>query len=332
MRFSSPSASPFLATLGLAVALMACETSVVIDTPELEPALVVYSFPTPDSTWTARVGKVVPLGSNLSDQNLIVENADVRILEDGVEVDRLVYQQGPPFDGTAPLGEYVSTTGSRPQPGRTYRVEVSAPNYDPVYAETTLPLAPTVSLTSDEWVSYEGDGNGGARGERAIRFTLDDPAGEDIYELAVVRREFTPGQPCDRLEAACYEYPTGFESPSPSFRQGYGLLDVDVAVEGEDDYYIAVFRDNLFDGRRQSFEAQFPVYDYDSPNRTREFALLLIRVSEPFAQYQLALIQQDVNEGNPFAEPTPLSSNVVGGHGVVGGLTVTRIPLPDPDR
>ena len=72
--------------------LAGCETSVVIDPPPLEEALVVYSFPQPDSVWAVRVGRTLPLGTfDNGDPTLgEVRDATVRLYEDGALLDDLV--------------------------------------------------------------------------------------------------------------------------------------------------------------------------------------------------------------------------------------------------
>ena len=43
------------------------------------------------------------------------------------------------------------------------------------------------------------------------------------------------------------------------------------------------------------------------------------------------MYRQAQNRDNPFAEPSPLYSNVEGGHGVVAGYATTLVALPPLD-
>ncbi|OZC02529.1 DUF4249 domain-containing protein [Rubricoccus marinus] len=309
------------APLALMLALLAgCEfeTSVGIDPPPFEEALVVYAFPTPDSTWTVSVAKSLPLGSNRSYE---VPDATVTIHEGGAVVETLVLQtarpEGEPTYSIQP-SVYVSPTGATPEAGRTYRIEITAPGLPLASSETTIPLAPEAEVVSDEWTYYDE----GGYNSRRLRVGLVDPPGDDIYELALLLRE-------DYQEGYINEYTYRFTSVTPSFRRGYEFLDIDVGVETDAEYYReVVFRDALFRDRRQEFELDFDTYADEFA--TRSFAVAVGRVSEPFARYQASRRQQIDNESNPFAEPSPLYSNVDGGYGVVGAFTSVRIALPDP--
>ncbi|MEM6325652.1 MAG: DUF4249 domain-containing protein [Bacteroidota bacterium] len=319
---------PRRAALAVAVlALLAgCETSVVIDAPELENALVVYAFPQADSVWSVRVGRTLPLGAVINGDPLPseVQDATVRLFEGEALLDELVFEAG-----LRPPGRYVSRLGLRPTPGTTYRLEVTAPGLPMAVAETTLPLPPEVELTRNEWEQVTVFGDGSLEGERGIGITLTDLPGEDVYEMAILRQDRSDMCP----DGLCNEILNGFRSSSPSLRDGYDLLDVDVTIEENEPFTFAVFRDALFEARRQRFDLTFDLFIFNGfgSASTVENQLFVARVSEPFAEYQKALQNQDLNEDNPFAEPTPLYSNVQGGHGVVGGFSAVRVPLPTPE-
>ena len=294
-----------------------------IDVPPLEPALVVYAFPSPDSAWTARVGRTQGLSGF---EDVRVEDALVVVFEDGAPVDTLAlveaeFPDGPSWPGAQPLAVYRSAGGLRPRVGPTYRLEVSAPGLPLATAEVRLPDPPEAEVVA---VGEVEPGPYGAR--RTVRIALEDPEGEDVYELSVterVRYESYPTSP---------EGTVPFSSLSPSFRESCDLLDVDIAVDDGGGYFSGVvFRDRLFDGRRQTFELKHELRS-GLPSQEADYSVLLIRVSEAFAEHEIRRAQQEINVGNPFAEPSPLYSNVEGGHGVVGGFTAVRLPLPPPPQ
>ena len=303
-----------------ALLLVGCdfEVTVPIDVPELEPALVVYAFPSPDSAWAVRVGRTRPLSERAAGPR--VENAEVRLYEDGALVETLVYDGGDP-DGPdpsafEPLAVYRSAAGLRPRVGPTYRVEVTAPGLPPASGETRLP-DPPVATVSDA----PAPGPPGSQ-RRRLRVTLDDPTGEDVYELALLSRIRYEGFP-DAPEQFRF-----FSSPSPSFRSGYEILDVDVAGGVDTDFCCGVvFRDRLFDGRRTAFEITYDAF-FSNPDAEETLSVLMIRVSPEYADHEIRRAQQRENVDNPFAEPSPLYSNVQGGHGVVAGFTPLRLAVP----
>ncbi len=320
-----------LAPLALLLALLplaACETSIMIDPPPFEEALVVYAFPSPDSSWSVAVGKTLPLGTVRDYQ---VRNATVVVREGESVVETLVLQTAGPDGQPAYSNQpstYVSTSGATPEAGRTYRIEVSAPGLPSVSAETTIPLAPEAEIVSDEWTFYDEQG---FNNSRKVRLALTDLPGDDIYEMALLLQDRYEGPECVPTGGCLFEYTYRFTSVAPSFRDGYDLLDVDVGVETDAEFYgSVVFRDALFPGQRKTFDLSFDTFVDEFATATRTFALLVGRVSEPFARYQSSRSQQNNNEGNPFAEPTPLYSNVEGGHGVVGSFAFVRLALPPP--
>ncbi|MEL6616468.1 MAG: DUF4249 family protein, partial [Bacteroidota bacterium] len=227
---------------------------------------------------------------------------------------------GDPLAESLPQATYRSARGLTPRLGPTYRLEVSAPDLPLATAEVTLPDPPEASVVDDKWERYDPAGSS----ERRVEVALDDPAGPDVYELAIVVRRPSP-------DGSGFLYnDVGFGSLFPALRQGYELLDIDVAIDPELFYWGgAVFNDDLFSGRQQTFDMTFDVGSFAfDPSLGLEYSVLLIRVSEAFAKHELRRAQQEVNIDNPFAEPSPLYSNVEGGHGVVGGITPLRLPLP----
>ncbi len=108
----------------------------------------------------------------------------------------------------------------------------------------------------------------------------------------------------------------------------FGAADV---FDPEKTYYEeALFTDDLFEGRSHTldFEMEYTV-DLRDVDVTveRSFGVLVMAVSEDYYRYwQTASLQNDV-EGNPFAEPVRIYSNMSGGNGVFAGYQATFFPL-----
>jgi hypothetical protein len=311
---------PGLALLAGALLLSACDFEQVIDLeiPPYQPRLVLAGFPHPDSVFTVRVGRSVsalePTGPWGSGPGQVTDARIVLLAEDGAFLDSLRYvPRGPSSPGEPPgEGAYQSVRGLRPEAGRTYHLEARAAGFPTATATATIPEPVAVEAAFGGHTPVPPYGGWAAR----LRVTVADPAGPQVYALQVT--DLPPPRPS-----------IPFLSADPLLRDSFETLDEAVRLgsdgrqPGSRTYPgTAYFRNTAFAGGRWTFLLDLLGDGFYLPQpvpTTRRVEVTLYTLSTDYARYQQTLALQRRDEGNPFAEPVRLHTNVRGGLGVFAG-------------
>ncbi|MCR5887205.1 DUF4249 domain-containing protein [Hymenobacter sp. J193] len=316
--------------------LAGCEMAVDVPMPEHTPRLAlnyVLSNQVPDSLyWQTHPHRLltVSVSQNIFTAKPVRQpaNATVELLDaNGQVVDRFRgrYRYYNPVSQDSIDAYYVPQYGFAGYPGHRYTLRASMPGMETAESSLTLPAPATVSAGS-----FVRRAPGPGQGEHSVMGRLSvsvpDPAASADYYVATARVLDTNG----RL---------------------WGVLSNDYENDPEDDSGISIERFQL----SESYNTQPEVYaDLNVNGRTisltqnvrawssggyvpgqpqyRQPAFVEVTIStltrEAYDFYQSAQRYQDSN-GNPFAEPAPLASNVRNGYGLFGGATdVTyRIPI-----
>lgn len=227
-------------------------------------------------------------------------------------------------------GSYLPVRGYVGQPGQAYTLRASAPGLAPLEATLTLPAPATFDAASASFVTRPQVVAPGAYpsiydyyGQLSFAI-LDEAATTDYY--AVYARVFdAAGQPW------------GYAYQDYSVRDASGpdinLNRFDLS-SSYDVYKILPVSDAGRNGQRISFSQPVGL-SYSGPyNQQRPTppppAYLEITVSSlppaTYDFYQSVQRYYDTN-GNPFAEPAPLRSNLAGGYGLFGGATDTKFRI-----
>ncbi|MCB9263943.1 MAG: DUF4249 domain-containing protein [Lewinellaceae bacterium] len=178
-----------------------------------------------------------------------------------------------------------------------YRMEVSAPGYDPVFAEQRMPVP--VPITS---LRFERDGAIDGEGRRAdgIEVQFSDPAGEENYYALQFYYEVSLVQPGgDTLQYSNLIYASTLDQV---VQYGYE--------------FEQVFTDKSFNG--SSYTVSLYTYQGDVPEGTPGTRLTarLYSLSRDAFLYDLSLRQYYDAQDNPFAEPVTVHGNIEGGYGI----------------
>jgi hypothetical protein len=209
-------------------------------------------------------------------------------------------------------GYYVATRGFVGQPGQRYTLRASAPGVAAVEATLTLPAPPT--LVSGSYAPVVSSNGYQYRGR--LSFAIIDPVSSADYYLAYARV----------LDAAGHYW--GQVAQDYSSRNSNGpdikLTRFDLSQPGSLFQTLPV-SDGGRNGQRLPFSQD--VYlsgaGSSSSGNTKPAFIEVIVSSLPADTYEFYQSVQRAydTEGNPFAEPAPLRSNVVGGYGLFGGAT-----------
>jgi hypothetical protein len=174
----------------------------------------------------------------------------------------------------------------------TYKIEASFGDYEPVSVEQTMPRNVTI-----ENAHFEADGTFDPTGEKVDEFsiTFNDPPGEENYYLFRVSyiEQFVDWNG-DTIRSSGMIY---LDSNDPI---------VNYSQEG------LIFTDKAFDGNEYTING----WDYGWYDQVEEFELELVNLSKDGYLYLKSLEDYYNSEGNPFAQPATVYSNIENGYGI----------------
>lgn len=188
---------------------------------------------------------------------------------------------------------YYYTTANTIEAGKHYRLEVSAPNLEPVSAQTGVPQITLIENVRFDTVT------------RDLRFNFIDKASTSNYYIV-------------ELRSVNSSFPLFISTADPSLE--FFSFNQDPFGEGESRTYgtEAFLDDNLFNGQRK--EINIRLQDFAD---NYSFYVYLHSISESYYRFRLTQAAGDFNE-NPFSEPVQIFSNVSGGYGIIAGTSSDR--------
>lgn len=308
---------PALSLLAVALLFAGCRKYIDFEGEDMPPRLVLNGMVTADSVVTVDLSNSrgvidpAPLGP--------ITNGQVRVLDgQGNVVETLVHGGAGRYRGSAPMTA-----------GAILTVQADAPNYGTATASDRVPFA--VPILSWDTVTVNASGGQGFEVPGMdLEFTFDDPAGEEnhyLLEGSLVQRDsiifiFDEQLGDWVLDTVPAQNPIrsymSFSSTDPVLIAG-----TDVGVGETRTYFTrAVLRDDLFNGTTRSITVRL-----ETTIRPSEFELRWVSISESAYRYYRTLERYYYAEGDPFAEPVQVHSNVEGGLGIWGGANVARVTI-----
>lgn len=290
-----------------------CEKTIEVKTPPYTPLLVVSSYTGTGSTISADISKSIDIKSYNQTQPLTVTDAKVKLFVNGSYVEDLIYNPN-----AVNTTRYTSTVVA--QPGNTYKIVAAAGGLGEAEATTTVPEIVPITALNYTLVARQQN-MGPIQGEVSIKFK--DPATEgDYYMIEVIHgaARDTAGM------LGYYPYIGCVNSNDPSIERlssfSFGADD----CIGTDELYLG---DALFNGKEKEFKF-FIDSDWLTPYQTASGQMLytLVRlhhVTPAYFRYMKSYRAAWENDGNPFAEPVNVNSNVQNGYGTFSvGAVVER--------
>lgn len=143
----------FAGFIGLLVSLflMGCPSTTPVDIPlpKHEPKLVLNGVLNNEEPVRVYVSRSVGILDQMDTTANYVRGASLKILENDEEKGLLIPQDSAYWAVYAQDSFLITQTRYEssliPQAGKRYRIEASHPNFDPIWAETTLPVPPEVN-------------------------------------------------------------------------------------------------------------------------------------------------------------------------------------------
>ena len=306
-------------------AFSACETVVDVDIPNQPSRLVPNAFLQADSAVLVELTRSQSILTNAELEP--VSGAVVSLLEEGQPVATLEESQTP--------GIYFSTFS--PSAGKTYTLTASKNGFEPVEASAFIALPVAIgsveadtSLFLDTYYDFDRDTLVTEQRVRVdeIRLRFDDrPNERNYYEVSVYRFETQVQSRFDDQgnylgdDTVRFFSPQYLRSDDPAFAGG----ESDPFGEGGEVYGTTLpFNDDFFNGKSYSLRFRPEQYGFYG-NAEPELYVVLRTIDEGQYRYTRSVDLQYENDGNPFAEPVQVYSNVENGFGIVAGSSASRV-------
>lgn len=218
-------------------------------------------------------------------------------------------------------GYYLPTLNFAGQPGSTYTLRANLPGFEPVESTLTLPALP--QLESATFTRRQPDPNRPDIFRGRLALTLQDPAATADYYVVAAHLVIDVGSSSGNRSVMLYnddENTTDFGSVSV------------FKLSNLNDYYggLAPYPDTNVNGQRFTLSTNVvSSYECSSGNQCAPKAVevkVLSLTEDAYKFYQSRRRYND-SEGNPFAEPAPLFSNIRGGYGFFGGSSVVTYQI-----
>lgn len=270
-----------------------CSTVTDIDVGLDNPKYVLNALLTSDSSWHVSLTK----SNNIRDNQYYFDSVNDAVVEiydqNNVLVETLAPSTSHPYSG-----QYDGAM--KPNEGEQYTIKARVAGEPVLLAGTDIPQ--TVPI-----ISYEIDSTSESNDNRVqMTISIQDPAGENNYYLIKVLRDMYSIFNGDTVR---FKEDAGYELIDPSYEENNMLA----------------LNDNLFDGRMHKFD--FRIYPSGWSAETEHLRVLLLSISQEYYMYLTTIDLQQSVDGDPFAQPTPIFSNIENGLGIFAGYNSSVITL-----
>lgn len=268
----------------------ACEKEIPLDQEETQPRIVVNGLFSAGDTIQIHISESRDILYEGELPNLTGATAQL-LNSDNALLGTFQHQS----DGNYILTNYI------PQAGNTYKIVVTNSGFDDIEGTTTAPAIIGVNsidtLRKGDRMTYE------------IKFN-DDASVTNYYALTISKISIYE----DEFTGEIYVNEDPYFSTTEIFTQN-GSADVDGSKWGD----IFLFSDASFNGQVCSFSAENEIY----PEEDSVFVVVGLRsVSEDYYKYSISLSKYQQTQGDPFAQPVQVYSNIEKGYGIFGAYSV----------
>jgi hypothetical protein len=290
----------YLSFLILLVTAIACQTVVDFDIPVDRPKIVVNSLFSPDSVWRIQISRSQHiLDSRQGSSFDPVSDAVVTIHDQNNLLIETITGSYEDFIGYSYKGK------TKPLPGESYIVKVDVKNETSMEAFNKVPTyVPITSVEIDSSLFISA----GEAIEMDINFK--DPANEkNYYEIKILQEAISyisNGDTIWRTQEIYYEV---------------GDASFDNEFSGSQKF----ITDNLFNGKNYSFHLK--LHGYGGSWYAKNSRVVLFNVSEEYYKYFTTKNLQDYTNGDPFAQPVQVYTNVENGLGIFAGYSASVVEL-----
>lgn len=275
---------------------LACEKEIELKSDEITPRIVVNSLFTANDTIQLSVSE----SRSVLYEGILpnVTNATAKLFDgNGALLGTFTHIE----NGNYLLADVLPIVGS------TYTLEVAAPGFETVTASSSTPSIINITSidTATQFLTYP-----------QLQFDIafnDDPSQKNYYGIRITSEVYDI-DPETEEKTLLYKN-TGFNSREFYIINGYE--DVDGEIYGNELY----FSDETFNGQTTIFTAR--TYRNELTEFQEGFYVVsIISMSEELFKYNVTFSKYQEAQGDFFAEPVRVYSNVENGFGIFGGSSV----------
>jgi hypothetical protein len=311
-----------------------CEEILNIKVPEHSPLITVNCILDKDEPIQMEINSSQPYPP-LFDTSLTIKDATVKLFEDNIFVEDLVYQES--YQLRNAYSNYYSLNGFKPLSNHSYSIIVTAPGFTEATAKTNFPEAvPVLSIdTSTVLTKYS---NYSIKALECI-IKFQDPSGKkNYYKLGIKRSgKFTEcdfqGLNCKTqifkktVPCFCYDLNAVYFRKSPN-------IPGSIPLEKEDnEYWIneVFLSDASFDGLTYELKVliPLPLVDLDiipgdiKGNYSSKIYFNLYSINEEYFLYARSYFTQVYKKNDMFSEPSLVYNNIEKGLGIFSGTSIS---------
>lgn len=294
---------------------MACEKIIEIDLGEAKTKMVVNAVLQEDSIIKINLSRSRHILDNAAVS--YINDAEVKLFENDVFIGNLVYSQ----NGFYQINHF-------PKRAYEYKIEVKHDIFDDVFAYTSI-LNSVPILSVDTLTGF------GQYNNEVMHFSirLNDPPGEKNYYKLSLKNKFLGEMWNPDLIVYDTLYVTEDTVIVHTSYGGYELAEFyeNIWFSSEDiifseySYFNSYFSDEIFDGK--SYNIRVTVDKWNFRGETNMVYVELASISKELYLYYISLSKHMYNQGDPFAEPVIVFTNIENGIGVFGSATYHRDSL-----
>lgn len=286
-----------------------CEKDIDLKLKKGGGKLVLFSFLVPDSVFSVHLSRSVSY-SSIDDFERVYDGS-VKVFQNGTLIDAFDY----PFRDLWAQREQVDVRA-----GESYVVQASDASGNVVSGSVTIPLAVPIEKLDTVRILTPDD-RGILRSYIDCSITFTDPGQDENYYQLLMAEEFwdTNGT------GIKYSYQlVNFIKLDPVFY----IRDQEGSLLGGIDFK-GTFHDELFNGKRYHLKIRIPSTYVIPPalKQKRRLTFLLLSQSRDYFDYLRSRVVAEYNYEIPIVDPIKIHSNVEGGLGLVGGLSVAADSL-----
>jgi hypothetical protein len=211
---------------------------------------------------------------------------------------------------------FLQNHALKSQPGHTYTLSVHVPGFEPAFATSRAPQVVEiidVRIDSANMIPPSENSQGGT----PIEFTFRDPPGEGDFYFPQFFLMYT----YDSRDSSGNVIGT-FESPME-----YRLSKIIPSgiLEGIGDNEGEVLNDKGLDGTLRTIRLYITQYRYYVSGKPPlpKWKFTLGHTYEDYYKYFHSVTLQQYNDGNPFAQPVQIHTNIQGGLGIFAGVATS---------
>lgn len=288
---------------------ISCERVIDLETPDFESKISAIGFISPENEVRVYIFPSKGILDQMRPTGL--SGAQVRLYENDIFAGEMKEMNWHGFE--EPTEKEVSDPQKLvyglnffPTSGNEYSIEIVRDGFAPVLARTIIPISRSevaISLVEEQENYFNAE------------ITIDDPAGEDFYELVVYGSRLTQSSGTNGpISYGRIYHPLRFESSSVVVKEsnpnGFSTE-------------VITFNDDLFDGNKTTIRISFYAYkstrsdlEIDPENRIH---IDLRTITKEYFLYKRTFRLSEENLGGPFSESVQIFSNVENGLGVFAG-------------